>query len=543
MQITIDRIRRLLFDPGSEYQRWNKKGSHAAYDRFLGMIFDFLDEDPATQKAFRQILDTESSHDNLCRGSLRSDGYYPVKAVNEAICNDLLANRAAPDRARTIQSIRDGYEALLSDPLTAEAPVFTELLSVESCLGSAALYDHLTALLEEGDCLTVLAWMTVLAVFPPITSVTERKPDYARRILDALFPETPPAAPPSLHRAYETFLEEKLAVDDVLEEVIIVQNHGLRTMIDPRRQDLLRRLFARAARVTILMSEHAVGETFTQHIRDQSGVYMSAYLAPVRMWLDFCRPYAEKLTLHISSIPAIHRYTELRFRDNANTAVFAGFYVYGATPFDQSPFLIAPYGTGYYPTLRTGFEYAWGLSRPYDENALPPADDSAVPSVTRFVEDALAHGAAGVDMAFHAGIEWLMNEPKVAVLTRMLEQHVPLRVLLNDEATVADILPHMRARSKAYVSLTQGIEHWRRFQARWPGLVEVRVAKVPLLHAFCIVKGAQPAARVTYYTYANASMRKNYAQVFPADSPYLALYAEEFGHLWESAVPIADEAP
>ena len=105
MQLTINRIRELLFSQDSEYCRWNKKGGKSAYDPFLGVIFGFLDTNRETQKAYQQILYTESSHDNFCRGSLRSDGYYPVKAINEWIYSDFAANREDPDHSQAIQEL------------------------------------------------------------------------------------------------------------------------------------------------------------------------------------------------------------------------------------------------------------------------------------------------------------------------------------------------------------------------------------------------------------------------------------------------------
>ena len=222
MQLTINRIRELLFNKESEYCKWNKKGGKSAYDPFLGVIFGFLDTNRETQKAYQQILYTESSHDNFCRGSLRSDGYYPVKAINEWIYSDISANSSDPDHSQTIQELKSGYKCLLvefEDELSEESRVFTDLISIESCIGSRPLYEHLKELLEQEEYLLVLAWMTVIAVFPQVTSVTEKKPDYAQSLLKVLFADKKfPTEAPSLHSAYESFLEERLAIDDEIEE-------------------------------------------------------------------------------------------------------------------------------------------------------------------------------------------------------------------------------------------------------------------------------------------------------------------------------------
>ena len=548
MQLTINRIRELLFQKDSEYCRWNKKSGKSAYDPFLGVIFGFLETNRETLKAFQQILYTESSHDNFCRGSLRSDGYYPVKAINEWIYSDLTANCGDPDHSQTIQELKSGYKCLIGefdDELTESSRVFTDLFSIENCIGSRPVYEHLKELLEKEAYLLVLAWMTVFAVFPKITSVTEKKPDYAQLLLKVLFADKMiPAEAPSLHSAYEAFLEEKLAVDDEIEELIIVHNHGLRALMNQKRHDLLRSLIDRAASVKILMTEHEMGEAFTEHVRNHNMLFFSSYMPPVLMWRDFCNQFPDKITLHLSPIPAIHQYTELRFKNAAHTSIFVGFYTYGGTSFDKSPFMIVPYGSAYYQNFRTEFEYAWGISHPYSDAKKTPDQpaEAAVKSSVEFLNSGIDSGAARFDLAFHAGAEWLMVDTRLAVISRIIEKRIPCRILVNNEMSVQSIIPHMRSANKAYVGFTQNIRQWAKFAGQYPDLIRVRVSQIPLLHAFYHAKTDEfSSVRLAYYSYDNATMQKYYAHIFGQDSAYYDLYVNEFEYLWERGEEIISE--
>lgn len=370
MQLTVNRIREFLFNKDSDFCKWNKKDGKTPFDPFLSILFEYLDSKPETMNAYTKLLDEGSSHDNFCRGLLRKDGYYPLRDINEWIYNDLLKHRNSPDESYTIQKFQIEYNNLskhfISD-LTNESRVFKELLTIENCYGSNSLYAHITALLDNEDYSLVLAWMTVIAIFPKVKSVTEKRPDYTQLFLKELFADQSyPTEAPSLHNAYETFLEEKLklTVDDELEEVIIVHNHGFRDLTNKTRNALLKALIDRAESVKILITEYEVSEDFTKHIRNHNVLYISSYTPSVLMWRDFSRQFPDKVTLRLSPIPAIHQYTELRFKNSYNTSSFVGFYTYGGTVFDSSPFMIIPYGSAYYSNFHTEFEYAWGISHP-----------------------------------------------------------------------------------------------------------------------------------------------------------------------------------
>lgn len=543
MQITINHIREMLFNRNSEYRRWNKKDGNNTCDRFVEEIFAFLDTDENTKKAYQQLLYTESSHDNFCRGSLRSDGYYPIKAVNEFIYRDLTRHKGAPESSVTIRELKIGYDYLsedFSEKLTVNSQIFTEMLTPGNCFDSRPLFSHIQELLNKGEYSLVLAWMTVIAVFPQVSSVTEKKPDYSGMLLKELFSlQEYTEDAPSLHEAYEAFIKEKLSIDDKIEEVILVQNHGLRAMINLRRNTLLRELIEKAESVKILMSEHEVGEEFTKHIRNHSMCYLSSYMPPVLMWRDFCSEYQGKVTLHLSNIPAIHQYTEIRFSNRKYTASFVGIYTYGPTAFDKSPFLILPCNSAYFSVFHTEFEYSWDHSHPYTDTISSPGLNEK--NATEYLDSGISCGAKSIDLAFHGGSEWLMVDTKLSVITKMIENKLPCRILINDEDAVHNIIPHMRSANKVYIGLKQNISQWAGFQTKHPDLVRVRVSHIPLLHSIYHIKTDNDSSvHIGYYSYDNTNTLKNYHHVFKQDSRYYGLYINEFEYLWERADDVGD---
>ena len=160
----------------------------------------------------------------------------------------------------------------------------------------------------------------------------------------------------------------------------------------------------------------------------------------------------------------------------------------------------------------------------------------SMPTSVEFVQNGIERGAERIDLAFHAGSEWLMIDDKLAVISEIVRRKIRCRILINSEASVSNIIPHMRSENKMYVGLTQTEKNWRDFQARYSDFIELRVSEIPLLHAVYHVKGVQESAvRIGYYTYDNAWMKKNYISVFPQKSPYYDLYAQEFSYLWEQA--------
>ena len=133
-----------------------------------------------------------------------------------------------------------------------------------------------------------------------------------------------------------------------------------------------------------------------------------------------------------------------------------------------------------------------------------------------------------------------MVDTKLSVISKIIEKRIPCRILINNEVSVENIIPHMRSANKAYVGLSQNIKQWREFHKQYPDFIQVRVSNIPLLHAFYHTKTEEPSVRLAYYSYDNATMQKNYAHIFEHSSAYYELYVNEFEYLWERGEEIED---
>ena len=537
MKITLNRIRELLFSGNSAYCKWNKKDGSSSCDQFIEIIFGFLDTKDETKKSFQQLLNSETSHDNFCRGGLRSDGYYPVKAVNEFIYKDLMRHKASPESSFTISELQSAYNYLseeFSEKLTPKSYIFSELLTLQNCFGSQAFYKHIRDDLEDKKFGTVLAWLTIIAVFPQITSVTEKKPDFLKLILSELFPDNNETDNiPSLHEAYDEFLREKLAAEDRIEELIVARNHGIRDLMDQNRLSLLKGLIDRADTVRIIITEPVAGEAFAAHIRKKEGLYLSSYIPPAVMWTDLCVQYPGKVSLRFSPTPVIHQYTEVRCSSSDRTESFVGMYAYGGSAFDNCPYMRLTCKNKYYPVFRTEAEHLWKISQ--SDPSIIPGSEHQIRSSEEFIKAGIEQCAERIDLAFHAGAEWLMIDSKLDIIAEIIEKKIPCRILINDEESVKNIIPHMRSANKAYVGIAQNIRQWRDFQSKHPDIIQVRISQIPVLHAFYHTwSPAAPLIYLSYYSYDNATMHKNYSQIFDQSSAYYDLYTNEFEYLWEN---------
>ena len=93
----------------------------------------------------------------------------------------------------------------------------------------------------------------------------------------------------------------------------------------------------------------------------------------------------------------------------------------------------------------------------------------------------------------------------------------------------------MRSANKVYVGIAQNIRQWRNFQSKHPDIIQVRISQIPVLHAFYHTwSPAAPLIYLSYYSYDNAAMHKNYSQIFDRSSAYYDLYTNEFEYLWEN---------
>lgn len=138
-----------------------------------------------------------------------------------------------------------------------------------------------------------------------------------------------------------------------------------------------------------------------------------------------------------------------------------------------------------------------------------------------------------VDMAFHAGAEWRRTSDKLEILTNLLREGIPLRILLNSAQTISWIAREMQQPLRRYVSFEQCLADWLELAKAYPRQIEVRICPFPLLHRIYLIRGNEDGyVNVKYYTYGNSVPEDDYRQNF-SSSPQYALYEREFQYLWD----------
>lgn len=139
-----------------------------------------------------------------------------------------------------------------------------------------------------------------------------------------------------------------------------------------------------------------------------------------------------------------------------------------------------------------------------------------------------------IDMAFHAGAEWRSVTEKVEMLSWILEKKIRLRVLVNTDNEVGEIVKSMTQPLKKYISFDSCVEAWGELMESYPDLVTVRIANLPLLHRLYIVRGENGGeANVKFYTYGNYIPENDVRNAFKFGTREYMLYANEFDYLWD----------
>ncbi|MBQ4070987.1 MAG: toll/interleukin-1 receptor domain-containing protein [Clostridia bacterium] len=170
-----------------------------------------------------------------------------------------------------------------------------------------------------------------------------------------------------------------------------------------------------------------------------------------------------------------------------------------------------------------------------------PKKSSLYVETSRFILDNARDNDAliSIDMAFHAGSEWMRNTDMVASLSELQKEGCTVRVIINSAEAAERVCKHMRQPMKKYVKFEQNISDWVEMAKLYPHCIQLRVLDVPLLHRLYIVRGKDGGqANVKYYSYGNYTPEKDFRLSFESPDPEYQLYADEFEYLWGIATPI-----
>lgn len=155
----------------------------------------------------------------------------------------------------------------------------------------------------------------------------------------------------------------------------------------------------------------------------------------------------------------------------------------------------------------------------------------------QFIEEAFHKGRKiqSIDMVFHAGAEWHWMAEKAQLRDHLIEQKIPLRIIINAKESVEFIQSYLRNPSRSYEDMDDSISKWKTLEKDNPEIVSVRVSEIPILHRMYIVRysDTEGSADIKYYTYGNYLPAKDFRVRFDSDNEKYQLYAAEFDYLWK----------
>ena len=339
----------------------------------------------------------------------------------------------------------------------------------------------------------------------------------------------------SLHDSVEQFIKEKLNTQGTIIEVNLAFNHGVRWLTHRDRKQLLYQIIERANRVNILMSEYHIAEEFTKYQRKPNSYYISSHIPPQELWNEFAQENTEKITLKISPVPVLRQFVSFVFEEKDHSALYVGFYTYGGSSFDKNPFQMLSRGELHYDTYSNEFRALWDIS--VDITTISSNKATTSYDLVDFFNSNLCNitELESIDIACHAGSEWLTDIKRIDLLNRLIENKVHINVIITGPMQAETIASHMRHDDCIYVSFSENIKYWLCFQQKHSELVHIKVSQLPMMHnyySFNRTNPLQDCMRINFYTYNNPYMEKNIIHILRPPSPQFQLFKQEFSYLW-----------
>lgn len=339
----------------------------------------------------------------------------------------------------------------------------------------------------------------------------------------------------SLHDSVEQFIKEKLNTPGTIIEVNLAFNHGVRWLTHRNRTQLLYQIIERANRVNILMPEYHIAEEFTKYQRKPNSYYISSHIPPQKLWNKFAQENTEKITLKISPVPVLRQFVSFVFEEEVNSALYVGFYTYGGSSFEKNPFQLLSLGELHYDTYLNEFGALWDISA--DINTILSNKAAKNYDLVDFFNSNLSNitELESIDIACHAGSEWLTDMRRIDLLNRLIENKVHINVIITEPQQAEIIASHMRHNECIYVSFSENMKYWMCFQQKHSDFVRVKVSQLPMMHnyyAFNRTNPLQDCMRINFYTYNNPYMGNNIIHILRPHSPQFQLFKQEFSYLW-----------
>lgn len=334
----------------------------------------------------------------------------------------------------------------------------------------------------------------------------------------------------------EKYFGDGIADSKNIETVDMAFHAGAEWFTGIEKNDQLYTLLDKGIKLRVLLNLPDVTETVAKHMRHKRKRYMG-FEECIQNWTDLSKEYPDLVKIRIVDIPILRRYYSFHMKDPNKDTVNVKHYTYGNNRPDKNFQSIFNSESPYFILYRSEFDYLWNQAVEVGKKEISNLSQKVgqtVDTVT-FIKACLNDitNVSRIDMYFRGGSEWHLNSEVVELLSNLLEKKIKLRVIINEEETVEETAKHMRHNLRKYYGYDKNVSNWVELSKKYPELVSVHVADVPLMRRYYNIRGDEKGRmKVSYYTYGNPYPEKDCQNIIEAPNKVYKLYAEEFDYLW-----------
>lgn len=335
----------------------------------------------------------------------------------------------------------------------------------------------------------------------------------------------------------ERYFGDAIAGNENVEIVDMAFHAGAEWFTSIEKNDQLYTILDKGIRLRVLLNYPDVSEVVAKHMRHKRKRYMK-FEECIKHWLELSNEYPDTVEIRIVDIPVLRRYYSLHMKDVRKDTVNVKYYTYGNARPEKNYQPIFHRDSPYFELYRIEFDYLWNRAVAFCEDGTNPLERKhrAIDTVSFFTDGMIRiTDIRRIDMCFRAGSEWHLNSDVVELLSNILDKGIEMRVIVNKKDTVEETARHMRHNLRKYYGYDQNLANWADLSEKYPELVSVRIADVPLMRRYYNIVGTgKGVMKVSYYTYGNPYPDQDCQIIIEASDNVYKLYSNEFEYLWNS---------
>lgn len=335
----------------------------------------------------------------------------------------------------------------------------------------------------------------------------------------------------------EKYFGDAIADSENVESVDMAFHAGAEWFTSIEKNDQLYTILDKGIHLRVLLNYPDVSEVMAKHMRHKRKRYMK-FEECIHYWQELSNEYPDTVEIRIADIPILRRYYSFHMKDVRKDTVNVKYYTYGNARMDKNYQPIFHRDSAYFELYRMEFDYLWNRAIAFDEDGmnLSRRKHKTTDTVTFFTEGmSRIADVQQIDMFFRGGSEWHLNSEVVELLSHILDKGIKMRVIVNEKEAVEETAKHMRHNLRKYYGYDQNAVNWIELSKKYPELVSIHIAEVPLMRRYYNIIGVENGLmKVSYYTYGNPYPDQDCQIIIETLDNTYKLYSNEFDYLWNS---------